>query len=71
MANDLQGPGRFSVTYVAHGAWAPTRHTRRITLDEGQGWEDAQYLLWQKHHLDPLHPYRPTFELHRWQRMAS
>lgn len=72
MANDLQGPGRFSVTYVAKGAWGPpTRCTRRITLVEGQDWEAAKDILWRKHHLDPLHPYRPAFELHRWVRMAG
>lgn len=71
MDNDLRGPGRFSVTYVSHGGWDPGRHTRRITLTKGQDWNAAVDLLWKKFHLDPLHPYRPTFELHRWTRMEN
>lgn len=69
--SDLQGPGRFSLTYVATGSWGPGRYTKRLVLGEGEGWEEAKEKLWRQYHMDPLRPYRPTFELHRWKRMAS
>jgi hypothetical protein len=69
MTHELRGPGRFSITYVSRGAWNEGRHTKRLTLDESEGWEEAKEKLWRKYHFNAIHPYRPTMELHRWVRM--